>query len=81
MSNDGELLIQSNRCNRISVWTTLCAVDSRGSPTKSDPFSCISYKIAGQVKYKEMKGVSNNDKVMQNWIETIRKRKNDSSMT
>ncbi len=32
-------LVQSH-CNRIPVWT-LCAVDSIGGPTKSDPFSYI----------------------------------------
>ncbi len=39
-SNNCGLSIQNN-CTRIPVWT-LCAVDSRGSLTKSDPFSCIT---------------------------------------
>ncbi len=39
--NNSGLLIQSNY-SRIPVRTILCAVDSRGSPTKSDPLSCIT---------------------------------------
>ncbi len=40
ISNNSRLMIQTN-CNRTPVWT-LCAVGSRGSPTKSVPFSCIT---------------------------------------
>ncbi len=40
ITNHSGLLFQNN-CNRIPMWT-LCAVDSRGNPTKFDPFRCIT---------------------------------------
>ncbi len=30
------------------MWT-LCAVGSRGSPTKSDPFSCITVTVSATI--------------------------------
>ncbi len=40
ITNNNGVLFQSN-CNRMPTWT-LCAVDSRGCPTKFDPFSCTT---------------------------------------
>ncbi len=46
ISNDSGLLVQSNCYDKIPVWTTLCAVNSRGNPTKSDLLSCITFITA-----------------------------------
>ncbi len=40
--NNSGFLIHSS-CSRLPVWT-LCAVDSRGSSAKPDPFSCIAVR-------------------------------------
>ncbi len=59
ISNNSGLSIQSN-CSRTPVWIS-CAVDSRGSPTKSDPFSCIT------VTERERERLS--DKLAKSWQE------------
>ncbi len=46
ISNNSGLLIQSNRYDKIPVWTTLCTIGSRGSSTKSP---CITVTIATSV--------------------------------